>query len=169
MRKIRGRYGWVMVLGVCLSLTSAEGSIALASVKESSREIAIHRTYGDHVHISSTAPPTVSAHGWWKFEPGFGPNGPPTAFMGNSSTAGVLADVTVQLQINANGNWVDAGPPARKRLRPGGGSTSRANARFVCKNTAKHQWRSLVDADLVGHNDTPEQLVTDPKLLDCGT
>ena len=62
-------------------------------------------TNGDYVHISNTPPASASAHGWWTY----------------SKETELKADVTVQLQVNRGGTWVDVGRPGVERVRPGGG------------------------------------------------
>lgn len=109
-------------------------------------------TRGDEVHLSSSPPRTASGHGWW---------------LKGSSDAN-LADGTVQLQVLNNGNWLNAGPPGTKRVKPGGGSANRANARYLCSNSLSVDWRSVVDVDLVGYADSSNVAITPTRRLACG-
>ena len=109
-------------------------------------------TNGDYVHISNTPPLAASAHGWWTY----------------GKETDLKADVTVQLQVNRDGTWVDVGPPGVERVRPGGGSANRSNARVPCATTVSTKWRSVIDVDIVGVIDTPDKLYTTPRRLNCG-
>ena len=107
---------------------------------------------GDYAHVSSSAPPTASAHGWWR----------------NVDCNATHAVVTTQLQKkNVAGFWVDVGTRGVKTVLSGGGSVARSNSRYVCSGTSKHQFRSWVDVDLVGINDLPNKLYTSERTLDC--
>lgn len=75
--------------------------------------------------------------------------------------------MTVQLQILKNGNWQDVGRAGLERVKPGGGSANRASARVECIFTRPHEWRSVIDVDLVGYADSPEKLVTPARNLNC--
>ena len=108
-------------------------------------------SHGDNVHISKSLPPTASGHGWWTIGPQAGVR--PTH-----------AVVTVQLQIKrTDGIWVNVGEPGSERVKPGGGSANRANARVVCADRKKRMWRSVVDVDIIGYADSPNQKIT-PEL-----
>jgi hypothetical protein len=109
-------------------------------------------TGGDYVHISSTPPRSASAHGWWTY---------PTK-------TEQVADVSVQLQVRRGGTWVDVGVAGVERVRSGGGSANRSNARVTCLTTADTEWRSVVDVDVVGRWDNPGKLVTPARRLGCG-
>ena len=78
------------------------------------------------------------------------------------------ADVTIQLQIRRGDAWVDVGAAGVKRVRPGGGSANRANARFICLTREVNEWRSVIDTDIIGVVDTPEKLYTQVQRLECG-
>ncbi|WP_300011905.1 hypothetical protein [Pseudonocardia sp.] len=132
---------------VCALLLCLPGAAAADAVQDR-----VFDTRGDNVHLSRTPPPTASGHGWWL----------------RGSSDAELADVTVQLQVLNNGNWVDVGPPGRKRVKPGGGSANRANARYLCANSLQVNWRSVIDVDLVGYADSSNVAVTPPRLLSCG-
>jgi hypothetical protein len=56
----------------------------------------------DHLHISNTPPTAASGHGWWE----------------KGSSDATAADVTIQLQINRGGSWVEVGPAGRNRVKP---------------------------------------------------
>ena len=109
-------------------------------------------TRGDYVHISSTPPPSASAHGWWTY----------------GKETDLKADVTVQLQVNQGGTWVDVGRAGVERVRPGGGSVNRSNARVPCRTFESTEWRSVIDVDIIGVLDTPEKLYTMGRRLNCG-
>lgn len=111
-----------------------------------------YSTRGDNVHISRTPPTAASGHGWWDLH----------------SDGPTHADVTVQLQINRGGSWVNVGAPGTKRVLPGGGSGNRATARVECASLSSNEWRSEIDVDVVGYADTPDRETTPPQTLDCG-
>lgn len=108
-------------------------------------------TYGDYIHISSTPPRAASAHGWWL----------------RIDNEAALALVRVQLQIKRAGLWLDVGPPGSKVVMSGGGSANRASARVPCVGFDTHEWRSVVDVDLVGYLDSADRHVTPARLLPC--
>jgi hypothetical protein len=109
-------------------------------------------TNGDYVHISNTPPASASAHGWWTY----------------SKETELKADVTVQLQVNRGGTWVDVGRAGVERVRPGGGSANRSSARVPCVTLESTEWRSVIDVDIVGVIDSPEKLYTASRRLSCG-
>lgn len=110
-------------------------------------------TQADYVHVSSTPPAQASGHGWW---------------MNSTCPAGTTAIVTVQLQKrNVLGIWVNVGTKGTATVAPGGGAGKRATGRYTCKDSTKHQFRSIVDVDLVGLNDTPETATTPEQTLAC--
>ncbi len=106
-------------------------------------------TAGDWVHVTNGR---ASGHGWWV----------------NESSTATQAVVTVQLQLNRGGAWINVGPPGQKTVFAGGGSANRAATRTPCVNTATTQWRSEVDVDLVGSPDSPEKGYTEARSLACG-
>ena len=108
-------------------------------------------TFGDYVHISSTPPPTASGHGWWE----------------RIDNEAIEAVVTVQLQINRAGLWLDVGSPGSSVVKSGGGSANRVTARVACVGSDPHEWRSVVDVDLVGYLDSADKKITPPRLLPC--
>lgn len=114
--------------------------------------MAVFYTRGDFVHISSTPPPTASAHGWWE----------------RGSAKATHADVTIRLQIKEGNSWVYVGSTGKERVLPGGGSANRATARATCENSVVHQWRSVIDVDLVGSVDSPDKGETPVQSLACG-
>lgn len=116
------------------------------------QEQTIAVTRGDNVHISSdvSSGRTASAHGWWE----------------KGTTSATLADVTADLQVLNNGNWITVATHTR-RVAPG--TYRRANPRILCRNSYWVNWRSVIDVDLVGIPDTPNKLVTPVKYLQCGT
>lgn len=159
----------IAALGICLLPAAAADPVRLASIATASAAVAneqqqpfdtgLFTTDGDYVHISTSnpgGPRGASGHGWWYVNPGV---------VGEAPTE---ADVTVQLQINLNG-WVDAGEPGRERTRQGtGGSANRANAFVACSNSRSHLWRSIIDVDLVGFADSPNQKITEARSIGCG-
>jgi hypothetical protein len=132
----------------------AAGKTALAPAQDAG----LFTGHGDHVHISSTAPRSASAHGWWTVDANVGE--PPTH-----------AIVTVQLQMKLqdenDATWIDAGEPGSERVKPGGGSANRANARVQCKNSARTIWRSVIDVDIIGYADSPNQTITPERAIPC--
>lgn len=108
-------------------------------------------TYGDYVHISSTPPRAASAHGWW-------------VRIDNEAS---VALVQVQLQIKRAGLWLDVGSVGRQIVKSGGGSANRVSARVPCVGSDVHEWRSVVDVDLVGYLDSADRHVTPARLLPC--
>lgn len=142
---------WGIVLVVALAgLVPAE--LAHAGPPVPGPVVSFGMTGGDYVHISSTPPRSASAHGWWTY---------PTK-------TELVADVAVQLQIKRGGTWVDVGRAGVERVRPGGGSANRSNARVACLSTTDAEGRSVVDVDVVGRWDNPGKLVTPARLLSCG-
>ncbi|WP_229820774.1 MULTISPECIES: hypothetical protein [Streptomyces] len=107
---------------------------------------------GDRVHVSSTPPRTASAHAWWI----------------KVSGPGTKAKVTIWLQTKTkNGKWRSVAKGS-KTVKPGGGSSRRANARKTCANAQKTQWRTMIDVDIIGVNDTPEKAYTAAVTVKCG-
>jgi hypothetical protein len=107
-------------------------------------------TNGDYVHISSTAF-EASAHGWWT----------------NGNCRATYAKVTVQLEEKKNGTWYRVGVVGSSTVRSGGGSANRSTGRAACTGSGAHQWRSVVDVDLVGQADTDEKGVSPERTLNC--
>jgi hypothetical protein len=108
-------------------------------------------TYGDYVHISRSPPRAVSAHGWWV----------------RIDNEAPLALVRVQLQIKRAGLWLNVGSLGSKVIKSGGGSASRVSARAACVGSDVHEWRSVVDVDLVGYLDSADRHITPARLLPC--
>ncbi|MBZ4016258.1 hypothetical protein CCS38_11000 [Streptomyces purpurogeneiscleroticus] len=115
----------------------------------------VFRTYGDRVHVSSSAPRTASAHGWWR----------------KFSDDGSKAKVTVWLQVRAKkgSRWhtVAKGVKTIKPAKPRSRKPS-TTALKKCNNHRTRQWRSLIDVDVVGVNDSPEKAYTKTVKLRCG-
>jgi hypothetical protein len=137
---------------IALSGSAEAGSRTGTWVVAMTGEEKLFYTAGDYVHISSTAPRSASGHGWWIRE----------------QSDALEAVVTVQLQINRGGYWVDVGEPGKERVKPGGGSANRASARVACLNFDTNAWRSIIDTDLVGYFDSPDKLITPARTLPCG-
>ncbi len=122
-------------------------SVALLGVALQSTADAQQRypfaTRGDRPHVSSTPPPEMSAHGWWvRF------SGPATR-----------AKVTIQLQQRTGGGYVNVGRRGVQIVGPGGGAGNRATARARCHvyKGGLYTYRSVIDVDIIGFNDTPEK------------
>ena len=141
-----------VALAIALGTPVSAAPVVHTSFPAALQDNKVFFTNGDYVHISSTAPRTASGHGWWT----------------KGESDATEADVTIQLQINRNGTWAGVGSPGKKRVKPGGGSANRANARVVCTDTSTHEWRSVVDTDLVGYADSSETITTPGQRLDCG-
>jgi len=110
-------------------------------------------TKGDYAHFSHTVAKTVNAHGWWKKY-----DGPATQ-----------AKITIWLQVKNGSRWDDLDKGV-KTVPPGGGSNKRAVANWKCTNLiAKNEFRTVVDADIVGYPDGDSKLITKTQTLYCGT
>ncbi|MET7622670.1 hypothetical protein [Streptomyces sp. NPDC005408] len=109
-------------------------------------------TKGDYAHFSHTVRNTVNAHGWWKKI-----DGPATQ-----------AKITIWLQVKSGSGWKNLNKGV-KTVPPGGGSNKRAVANWKCTNLiAKNDFRTVVDADIVGYPDGDSKLVTKTQTLYCG-
>lgn len=138
-----------------LAATTPTTQMMPAGSTDAQQDTGLFDTKGDNVHISKASPRAASAHGWWTLRPGLGK--PPTH-----------ADATVRLQIMRNdGRWVNAGEPGSERVRPGGGAANRASARVVCTSSKSSWWRSIVDVNIVGYADSPNQITTKQTQLPC--
>ncbi|MFE3140694.1 hypothetical protein [Streptomyces scopuliridis] len=139
-----------LVLSAAVTTLLAGTSFAPAYAEAAEPGVII--TDGDRVHVSSTPPPTASAHGWWK----------------KVSGPGDKARVTIDLQVkNADGSWRTVATGS-KVVKPGGGSARRANARKQCVNVNRTiHWRSVIDVDIIGVVDSPEKAVTATQSLRC--
>lgn len=114
--------------------------------------ICVFSMFGDYVHVSSSAPPQASGHGWWV----------------NGNCRATLADVTVQLQqYYSDGRWRNSGTVGRARVRSGGGAGNRATGRAGCNSRSVTGWRSVVDVDVVGIVDSPNKLTTSGRNISC--
>lgn len=119
---------------------------------ENRARVGLFETRGDYVHFSHTVQGRINAHGWWK----------------NINTSASMAKVTIWLQVKSGSGWrtLDTGV---KTVPSGGGSNKRAVANWGCTNfVAKHEFRSVVDVDLIGVPDDPKKLVTPAQTLYCG-
>lgn len=80
------------------------------------------------------------------------------------------------IQVHTNKGWktiARPGGPGQKKnpnvVRSGGGRGKVAVARKRCQKPSKrHTFRSKVDVDIIGVNDTPEKLVTKSRRYRCG-
>ncbi|MEW1750204.1 hypothetical protein [Streptomyces angustmyceticus] len=109
-------------------------------------------TNGDRVHISSTPPRTASAHAWWT----------------HVSGPGTKAKVTIWLQMKSGRTWHSVAKNAKNLKSGNGGSARRVVARKKCANSSRHQWRTMIDVDLIGVADSPEKAYTKPVTVKCG-
>jgi hypothetical protein len=96
----------------------------------------------DDPHISSTAPPAASVHGWWLRDYGTCPS---------------QANVDTYLQgwwCDVYGcRWITVASGSAD-VYAGGGSGNRVTARRTCSSTSKLVgWRGFVDVDLIGVSD----------------
>ncbi|MEW2432637.1 hypothetical protein AB0952_00330 [Streptomyces caniferus] len=48
------------------------------------------------------------------------------------------------------------------------GSPERQPPNKKCANSSKHQWRTMIDVDLIGVADSPEKAYTTPVTVKCG-
>lgn len=94
----------------------------------------------DNPHYTA---PDVSGHGWWT--------------KGNCS--GTTATVYNCLyEYYTDGTWRQKACSPKKKLKPGGGSAQRTNARVTCDSTGESiSWRNHVDVDVNGESDTAEE------------
>lgn len=76
--------------------------------------------------------------------------------------------MTIQLQVNRDGTWVDVGSAGVERIHPGAGSANRTNARVPCMSPVSTEWRSVVDVNIIGVLHSPEKLYTASRRLNCG-
>lgn len=113
-----------------------------------------YETKGDYSHMSSTGW-AASAHGWW------------LEYGGCPSTAWVTVYLQAWYCTNGSGCWWQTIATGRQQVVPGGGSGNRATARHDCSSSTWVTYRSIVDVDLVGVVDPPDQLVTQAQSLPC--
>ncbi|QGG39888.1 hypothetical protein [Aeromicrobium yanjiei] len=108
-------------------------------------------TKGDRVHGVGYA----SGHGWW--------------LTADPSIINKKAWVTIELQqYNLSELKWKTKDTGRKKVKQGGGSSRRANARRDCKKTnAGVPWRTRIDVDIIGVGDTPNKLTTAVTILSC--
>lgn len=104
---------------------------------------------GDKVHYSSSDNSVLSGHGWWV----------------KLSGAGTKARVTVWLQ-QRKGGWKPVAKDV-KTVKPGGGRGKRATAREKCGSRKTTAWRSVIDVDIIGVNDSPEKAYTKTVRKKC--
>jgi hypothetical protein len=78
-----------------------------------------------------------------------------------------LALVRVQLQIRRAGLWLDVGPTGLQTVKSGGGSANRVSVRVSCISSDPHDWRSVVDVDLLSYFDSADRHITPARLLPC--
>lgn len=137
-----------------IGIAQKEGSEIGEEIKPYAIETCTFQTRGDNVHISSTPPRTVSAHGYWT---------------NITCPTGTKAVVTTQLQRkNALGIWINVGTVGKKTVYAGGGSANRSVGRYTCNGTDTNTYRSKVDVDIVGWFDTYEKYTSKEVRLSCG-
>ena len=134
------------------SATADSGVIE--SNSRSARSTCVFFMEGDYAHISSSAPRTASAYGWWRNVRG---------------CAGLKARVTTQLQRqNANGTWTNIGSVGRATVYSGGGSANRTVTRHTCVGSTTRTYRHWVDVDVIGAADAPNKHYSPARSLQCG-
>jgi len=122
----------------------ADGGVTTAALTCNSFE-----THGDNVHLSGG---DASGHGWWV----------------NRGCPTNTAVVTIRLQAYyTDGVWRYVGSLGRKTVYSGGGSANRATARVACLGGGYYGFRSVVDVDLVGLNDSANVGYTPNVNLSC--
>lgn len=132
-----------------------ETTVKLDGDGASPSAICVFKSWGDNVHISSSSDTrAVQGHGWW------------TRISGCPVTQ--TAKVTVRLQKLYDGVWISTGLPGVATVYAGGGAGKRATAHKDCNGRTSTRYRSVVDVDLTGVQDSPEKLTTDPINRDCG-
>jgi hypothetical protein len=136
-------------------VTLALGMLGAIPGTASARPVQVFLTGGDLAHLSSTPPPTMSAHGWWVLVKG----------------KATRAMVTVQLQQKKGSGWVNVGTPGRKIVPSSrvSGRKFRATGRARCHRYKRrtYTYRSVVDVDIIGYADTPDRLVTSAVTARC--
>lgn len=112
-------------------------------MSETSRSGCVYETKGDNPHYSRG---DVSAHGWW---------------LRRSNECPARADVRVFLY----GRWCEDGECEWRylasnggRIRPGGGRGNRVTVRNKCYTNEPTYYRSVVDVDILGQIDPPDQV-----------
>ena len=113
--------------------------------------------HGDYPHVSKNNR-DVSIHGWWDVNPG-------------SQNCPEYADVEVWLKVNwcdifGNCMWVTLDNNTN-RVRAGGGSGHRTNARYECASEDVIGYQNVVDVDLEGVPDLPNKLKTTRNVKCC--
>jgi hypothetical protein len=151
----------VVIAGVALSLLGATPAAAVRTdqvttapvTSTAPAEPGLFVTNGDRVHISSSPPAAVSAHGWWV----------------KGTTKATRAKVEIWIEAwNGSRWWVVA--HGTKTVYSGGGSANRAAARMVCAAgpvVGNSTYRSRIDVDLIGYADSNEQAITASVAIKC--
>jgi hypothetical protein len=148
----------IMITALVLAFAGAGKAHAGDSALAPAQDAGLFTGRGDHVHISSTPPRSASAHGWWTIDASVGE--PPTQAI-------VTVRLQMKIQDESSEMWIDAGEPGSERVKPGGGSANRATARVECRNSARTIWRSVIDVDIIGYADSPNQTITDEQAIPC--
>lgn len=134
-------------LGVSEPTASSSAAVSAAGVCAFASD-------GDYVHRSKYSGVWyASGHGyWWNY----------------TCPSSYRANVTIWLEEKLGSTWYLQGSPVTGYNRaPGSGSSQRVNNKLACVNTSKHQWRSIIRADIVGHADTSPLAYTAAQPLDC--
>jgi hypothetical protein len=154
----------VVIAGVALSLLGATPAAAVqvtnssvastaATEPQLAAEPGLFVTNGDRVHISSSPPAAVSAHGWWV----------------KGTTKATRAKVEIWIEAWTGSRWRVVAHGS-KTVYSGGGSANRAAARMVCAAgpvAGNSTYRSRIDVDLIGYADSNEQAITASVAIRC--
>lgn len=117
-----------------------------------------YKTVSDDIHWSSGST-QLSVHGWWEVVSGS--TGCPSHAFVETMMQGVWCDFRI------GACWWKKVDKQEKRVRPGGGSNRRSNARTTCLNNDEVSFRSVIDVDLEGMSDPPTKLRTRRVEFNC--
>lgn len=155
---IRIRRSFVWSFAVMLVAPAAVDAYAAPPLSARTAVHPMFESHGDRPHLSSTAwhaTPRryeIVAKAWWNAV-----NGPATH-----------ARVTVRLQQRRSGRWRDAGRRGSAVLRSHRqGRYGKAVAVAPCAPRGEARYRSVIDVDIIGHDDTPDKLYRGPHDVTC--
>lgn len=148
---------WTAMSSFASTSDSDEASLGAAATHE-------FETRGDNVHMSTDTDgyPAVSGHGCWAPGPG------ESAYFSTKT-----ANVVVEIQWKTGDDWQTVERSQPKALKyttqsRGCPSSRRTVARERCASrTSYHEWRSVVDVDIIGVIHGPEKGYTTPQTLRC--